>query len=109
MGFTVALPIIARMGRPWAGDVGCYSGEQCCTENGFGRVSPSPCDQFGWPSFWGYSWRARGLRSPAGRRLAGTRAAELRRFLDELRQETDDLRTLPAKERIKRILERLFP
>lgn len=32
--------------------------------------------------------------SPAGRRLAAPRGAELRRFLDELRQETSDLRTL---------------
>jgi HD superfamily phosphodiesterase len=32
--------------------------------------------------------------SPSGRRLAKVRAAELQRFLDELRQETDGLRTL---------------
>jgi HD superfamily phosphodiesterase len=34
------------------------------------------------------------VESPAGRRLAKVRAAELRRFLDELRHETDALRTL---------------
>jgi HD superfamily phosphodiesterase len=32
--------------------------------------------------------------SAAGQRIAKVRAAELQRFLDELRQETDDLRTL---------------
>lgn len=32
--------------------------------------------------------------SPAGQRLAKTRAAELKRFLDELKQQSDDLRTL---------------
>jgi uncharacterized protein len=34
------------------------------------------------------------ILSPAGQRMAKVRAAELRRFLGELRQETDDLRTL---------------
>jgi HD superfamily phosphodiesterase len=34
------------------------------------------------------------VESPAGRRVAKIRAAELARFLDELRHETDDLRTL---------------
>jgi uncharacterized protein len=34
------------------------------------------------------------VQSPAGRHLAGVRAAELRHFLDELRQETSDMRTL---------------
>ena len=32
--------------------------------------------------------------SPTGQRIAKSRAAELQRFLDELRHETDDLRTL---------------
>lgn len=32
--------------------------------------------------------------SPAGQRLAKIRAAELKRFLDELKQQSDDLRTL---------------
>lgn len=34
------------------------------------------------------------VMSPAGQRLAKTRAAELQRFLEELRRETADLRTL---------------
>jgi HD superfamily phosphodiesterase len=34
------------------------------------------------------------VQSPAGQRLAKIRAAELRQFLDELRRETDALRTL---------------